>query len=63
MMVKISDFGLSKSLSKESYYKLDNKNEELPIKWRSVEAIEDGLFSTKSCKSLHYFEMETISLW
>ena len=49
MMVKISDFGLSKPLCKEeSYYKLDNKNKELPIRWMSIEAITNGLFSTKS---------------
>ena len=49
MMVKISDFGLSKSLCKEgSYYKLDNDNKELPMRWMSIEAITNGLFSTKS---------------
>ena len=49
MMVKISDFGLSKSLCKEgSYYKLDNNNKELPIRWMSIEAITNGILSTKS---------------
>ena len=49
MMVKISDFGLSKLLCKEeSYYKLDNKNKELPIRWMSIEAITNGFFNTKS---------------
>ena len=48
LMVKVSDFGLSKSLCKDNYFKLDNKNKELPIKWMSIEAIEYSIFSTKS---------------
>ncbi|XP_050697126.1 uncharacterized protein LOC126985784 [Eriocheir sinensis] len=46
-LVKISDFGLAKDIYKYNNYKKD-KNSPLPVKWMSVEALRDGLFSTQS---------------
>ncbi|XP_045614949.2 vascular endothelial growth factor receptor 1 [Procambarus clarkii] len=46
-VVKISDFGLAKNIYKYSNYK-KNKNSPLPVKWMSVEALRDGVFSTQS---------------
>ena len=48
LMVKVSDFGLSKYLKEGEHYKLENKKKELPLRWMSIEAIENGLFSAKS---------------
>ncbi|XP_051172496.1 vascular endothelial growth factor receptor 1-like [Leptopilina boulardi] len=46
-IVKISDFGLSKSMYKDNNYK---KKDDLllPIKWMAIESIRDRVFSTQS---------------
>ncbi|XP_045131037.1 vascular endothelial growth factor receptor 1-like isoform X2 [Portunus trituberculatus] len=46
-LVKISDFGLAKDIYKYNNYKKD-KNSPLPVKWMSVEALREGIFSTES---------------
>ena len=45
--VKISDFGLTRSVSSDLIY-MSNKNRKLPIKWMAVEAIFDQVFTTYS---------------
>ena len=48
-MVKVADFGLSKSTYEKLYFRQENRdNVKLPIKWLAVECIEDGVFSEKS---------------
>ncbi|XP_042210976.1 mast/stem cell growth factor receptor kita-like [Homarus americanus] len=46
-VVKISDFGLAKNIDKYNNYK-KNKNSPLPVKWMSLEALKEGMFSTQS---------------
>ncbi|CAB0002070.1 unnamed protein product [Nesidiocoris tenuis] len=46
-VVKICDFGLAKSMYKTDVY-TKSGNALLPIKWMSIEAIEDRVFSTQS---------------
>ncbi|XP_063605609.1 vascular endothelial growth factor receptor 3-like [Penaeus indicus] len=46
-VVKISDFGLAKDIYKNKNYQ-KSKNAPLPVKWMSVEALRDGIFSTQS---------------
>uniref|UniRef100_A0A146L3H9 receptor protein-tyrosine kinase n=2 Tax=Lygus hesperus TaxID=30085 RepID=A0A146L3H9_LYGHE len=46
-VVKICDFGLAKSMYKKEIYTKAG-NELLPIKWMSIEALEDRVFSTQS---------------
>ncbi|XP_069945587.1 fibroblast growth factor receptor 3-like [Cherax quadricarinatus] len=46
-VVKISDFGLAKDIYKYPSYK-KTKNAPLPVKWMSVEALRDNIFSTQS---------------
>ena len=45
--VKISDFGLTRTMGSDLIY-ASNKNRKLPIKWMSVEAIFDQVFTTYS---------------
>ncbi|XP_014256747.1 vascular endothelial growth factor receptor 1 isoform X2 [Cimex lectularius] len=46
-IVKICDFGLAKNMyDKENYTK--SGNPKLPVKWMSIEAIRDRIFSTQS---------------
>ena len=48
-MVKVADFGLSKSTYEKLYFRQEKSdNVKLPIKWLAVECIEDGVFSEKS---------------
>ena len=48
-MVKVADFGLSKSTYEKLYFRQEKSdNVKLPIKWLAVESIEDGVFSEKS---------------
>ncbi|KAA0187840.1 hypothetical protein HAZT_HAZT004998, partial [Hyalella azteca] len=45
-IVKISDFGLSKSLYNYQYKA--NFKKPMPIKWMAIESLRDGIFSTQS---------------
>ncbi|XP_065662118.1 uncharacterized protein LOC136084861 [Hydra vulgaris] len=45
--VKISDFGLTRKINDELNY-MSSKNRRLPVKWMSVEAIFDQMFTTFS---------------
>ncbi|XP_046485716.1 mast/stem cell growth factor receptor-related protein Kit-like [Neodiprion pinetum] len=46
-VVKICDFGLSKSLREEENRK-STENGPLPVKWMAIESLRDRVFSTKS---------------
>ena len=46
-ILKISDFGLTRALYKDAAYVKKTKGK-LPIKWMSIEAIFDRVFTTKS---------------
>ncbi|XP_014208940.1 vascular endothelial growth factor receptor 1-like [Copidosoma floridanum] len=46
-VVKICDFGLSKSIHRDGIYKKQS-NEKLPLKWTAIESIRDRVYSTKS---------------
>ncbi|XP_065682507.1 uncharacterized protein LOC100212066 [Hydra vulgaris] len=46
-VVKISDFGLTRKINDELNY-LSKKNRRLPVKWMSVEAIFDQMFTSYS---------------
>ena len=48
LMVKVSDFGLTKDVDKRDYYRVETKSKPLPIRWMSLEAIQCGFFSSKS---------------
>ncbi|CAL4141734.1 unnamed protein product, partial [Meganyctiphanes norvegica] len=46
--IKISDFGMSRSLYSSEYYKVGDSHVLLPIRWMAWESILQGRFSTKS---------------
>ncbi|CAL4159247.1 unnamed protein product, partial [Meganyctiphanes norvegica] len=46
-VVKISDFGMAKDMYKNDLYQ-KKSNTPMPVKWMSVEALQDGIFSTQS---------------
>ena len=48
LVIKVSDFGLTKGIVEEDYYKTDNKKEPLPMRWMSIESILHGVFTTQS---------------
>ena len=48
MLVKVSDFGLTKDVHERDYYIVGDKCNPLPIRWMSLEAIQYSVFSTKN---------------
>ena len=48
-VIKVADFGLSKSTYEKLYFRQDKSEDiKLPIKWLAIECMEDALFSEKS---------------
>ncbi|KAK3856825.1 hypothetical protein Pcinc_036880 [Petrolisthes cinctipes] len=48
LTIKISDFGMSRTLYSNDYYRLSEGRALLPIRWMAWESILQGKFSTKS---------------
>ena len=46
--VKIADFGLSRDIYMNDYYKTETKDRPLPIRWMAIESITKGKYTTKS---------------
>ncbi|XP_064618280.1 tyrosine-protein kinase receptor UFO-like [Liolophura sinensis] len=44
MVVKVADFGLTRDVYSNSYYRQD-KNKLLPVKWMAIESLRDRVFS------------------
>ena len=49
-VIKVADFGLSESIdaNKEYFRQSQEDTIKLPIKWLSIESINDGVFSEKT---------------
>ena len=48
-VIKVADFGLTKSLYEKQYFRLDKKaSTKLPIKWMAIESINDAIFTEKT---------------
>jgi len=56
-ILKIADFGLSRDLYEKEYYKLDDMNKALPIKWMAIECIKEGKFTVKSDVVSNYYQL------
>ncbi len=48
LVLKISDFGLSRDMQTKEYYKVENTSVELPVRWMSPESLTNWTFTTKS---------------
>lgn len=48
LVVKVADFGLSRDVYERDYYSTDNKKQKMPIRWMAIEAIESGIYNTKT---------------
>ena len=48
LLVKISDFGLTKDLGDSNVYRSRGENEVLPVRWMSVEALTGHVFTKQS---------------
>ena len=47
LVVKVADFGLSRDIYSDEYYRLRHKAA-VPIKWMSPESLYDGYFNQKT---------------
>lgn len=47
LVVKIGDFGLTRKVYSKEYYRMKNAAP-LPIRWMSIDALYDGVFSTET---------------
>ena len=64
-MVKISDFGLTKNLQEIDYYNIKDDQNAMPIRWMSLEALQQNIYSKQSnvvSKLTNYLEKKAISL-
>ncbi len=48
MVLKVSDFGLSRDVQDKEYYKEENTSVELPVRWMSPESLTNWTFTIKS---------------
>ncbi len=47
LILKISDFGLSRDIQDKEYYKIQDTSAELPVRWMSPESLKEFIFTTK----------------
>ena len=49
-MIKVSDFGLTEDLYARNYYRQAKEDGvvKLPVKWMSLESLNDGVFTEKT---------------
>ena len=48
LVVKVADFGMSKENYEKEHSSKETKKRALPIRWMSIEAIQNGTFTTQS---------------
>ncbi len=62
LILKISDFGLSRDIQHKEYYKVENTSVELPVRWMSPESLTDWIFTSKSDVVMMFCVFPLISL-
>ncbi|KAI0234411.1 Hepatocyte growth factor receptor [Lamellibrachia satsuma] len=48
LKVKIADFGLARDIYNKDYYRAEDQQRPLPVKWMAIEALQHSTFTTKS---------------
>ena len=48
LVLKVSDFGLTRDVYDKDYYRIEDKSRGLPIRWMSIESIKESIFTTHS---------------
>ncbi len=48
MILKLSDFGLSRNIVDKEYYRTEDTTLEMPVRWMSPESLTHWIFTTKS---------------
>ena len=46
--VLIADFGLARDIYEQDYYRIEDKQRPLPVKWMALESLEESVFSNKT---------------
>ena len=59
LIVKIADFGFSRDIYNQDYYRLERKAR-LPVKWLPVESLYDNIYSEKT--DVVWMNCQTFSL-
>ena len=55
--VKIADFGLSRDMYQNDYYRTGDEQKPLPVKWMALESLDDGIYSISSDVVRMFFKM------
>ena len=45
-LVKIADFGMSRDIYTENYYREGRKDKPKPIKWMAIESLREGVYNS-----------------
>ena len=48
LVLKVSDFGLTRDIYDKDYYRIQDRSRGLPIRWMSIESIKESIFTTSS---------------
>ncbi len=48
LSVKVADFGLTKQLDETEQYKMQDTTKALPVRWMSIETLQQQIYTTKS---------------
>ena len=48
LVVKVADFGLTRDVYEKEYYRIEDTNQGLPIRWMSIESVKEGRFTAQN---------------
>lgn len=46
--MKIADFGMSREIYERDYYRMEDMQKPVPMKWMAIESLMEGMYTTKS---------------
>ena len=47
-LVKIADFGMSKDVYTDNYYRESSAEKPKPVRWMSIESLREGVYNSKT---------------